>query len=246
MNKRRLHSICALLTAAAFFMPGFTAAAHGPNGGTDDALKSKVKIKLSVAVEAFNYDAKEKKALEKKIESFLMTSILKHADAVFTDKNCDAGISVRFKVAAMFSKDEQQHLCVISAAASPAASYEIAGGELRPSLHEVFCLRMGDLNKNCDLIASMVNDNMLSAVKDAKKRAAARRAAEEKKRREEYELALKKQNEMKKAEEIKEWKAKKYQQWKSNKSMSILDEELEAAQITFEQLIKEFKEMDGR
>jgi hypothetical protein len=214
MNKQRLYFFCAFVLSAAFFMPGFIAAASGADGETGGALTAKVKIKLSVAAEAFNCDAKEKKALEKKIESYLMASILKKSDAAFADKNCDADISVRFKVAAAFSKNEQDHLCVMSVAAMAASSYKISGGGPALSMHEVLCLRMGDLNKNCDLIASMVNEIILAAVKNAK--------------------------------EIKDWKAKKYQQWKSNKSMSILDEELEAAQITFEQLLKEFKEMDGR
>lgn len=214
MNKR-LYFFCALILALAVIMPGFTAsAAAAAAGEINDRLAAKVKIKLSVASEAFNYDAKEKKALEKKIESCLMTAILKKTDVVFADKNCDMDISVRFKVAAAFSKNEEDLLCVISVAASAAASYEISGGGSALSMHEVFCLRMSDLNKNCALIASMVNENIL--------------------------------NELKKAEKIKDWKVQKYQQWKSNKSMSILDEELEAAGITFEQLLKEFKEMDGR
>ncbi len=245
MNKR-LYFFCALVLTAAFVLPGFIASAAAFEGEINDRLAAKVKIKLSVASDAFNYEVKEKKALEKKIESYLMTAILKNTDAAFADKNCDADISIRFKVAAAFSKNEEDLLCVMSVAASAAASYEIMSGGPALSMHEVFCLRMCDLNKNCALIASMVNENILSAVKDAKKRAAALRAAEEKKRRAQYELALKKQNEIKKAEEIKDWKTQKYQQWKSNKSMSILDEELEAAGITFEQLLKEFKEMDGR
>lgn len=245
MNKR-LYFFCALLLTAAVILPGFIASAAEADEEINRRLAAKVKIKLSVSADAFNYDAKEKTALGKKIENYLMTAILKNTAAAFVDKNCDADISVRFKVAAAFSKNEEDLLCVLSVAASAAASYQVSGGGPSLSIHELFCLRMCDLNKNCSLIASMVNENILSAVKDAKKIAAARRAAEEKKRRAEYELALKKQNEIKKAEEIKAWKAQKYQQWKSNKSMSILDEELEAAGITFEQLLKEFKEMDGR
>ncbi len=105
--------------------------------------------------------------------------------------------------------------------------------------------KVTDLKKNCESLVSGFNERALAGVREAKIRAAARRAAEEKKRREEYELALKKQNELKKIEDIREWKLKKYSEWKSNRSMSILDEELEAAGMSFDELIKEFRDMSS-
>ncbi|HNY12015.1 MAG TPA: hypothetical protein PKK26_10530, partial [Candidatus Wallbacteria bacterium] len=40
------------------------------------------------------------------------------------------------------------------------------------------------------------------------------------------------------------WKLERYKEWKSNQSMSILDEDLEKMGITFEQLLKEFRDME--
>jgi len=40
------------------------------------------------------------------------------------------------------------------------------------------------------------------------------------------------------------WKMDRYKDWKSNKSMSILDEDLEKMGMTLEQLLKEFRDME--
>lgn len=234
-----------IIAAATFYFAAAQAAAPG------DALAEKVRIKLDIAAEAFNIEAKDRQALEKKIESFLLTAILKNTDAALTDKNFDAQLSVRFKTAAAFSRNENDSLVILSAAGSRAATagalISEAQAEGGPGLpfHELLCFPMSDLKKNCESLVSGFNEKALAGVREAKIRAAARRAAEEKKRREEYELALKKQNELKKIEDIKEWKLKKYSEWKSNRSMSILDEELEAAGISFDELIKEFRDMSS-
>jgi len=123
--------------------------------------------------------------------------------------------------------------------------YLVVSRELELHLHELYSFHAPELKKNCEVIAAQLNDKLLSSIKESKRQLAIKRAAEEKKQREEYEQLLRKQNEMKKAEEIKTWKAKKYEEWKNNKSMSILDEELEAAGTTFEQLLKEFREADS-
>jgi hypothetical protein len=233
------------MAAATFYFAAAEAASPG------DALAEKIRIKLDIAAEAFNLEAKDRKALEKKIESYLLTAILKSNDAALTDKNFDAQLSVRFKTAAAFSQNENDSLAIFSAAGSRAASAGamISGAQAEDSrclpFHELFCFPVGDLKKTCESAASAFNDKILAGVREAKIRAAARRAAEEKKRREEYELTLKKQNELKKIEDIREWKLKKYSEWKSNRSMSILDEELEAAGMSFDELIKEFRDMSS-
>lgn len=203
------------------------------------SFSDKVRVRLEVAVEAFNLDAKAAKALEKKIESHMLSAILKHTDAALADKNYDAVLSVRLKTAASFAGGENDSLYAMSCAGSPAAG----GGQ--SSVHELACFQMQELKKNCESAAASFGEKVLACVKAAKIRQAAVRAAEEKKRREEYAAALKKQEEARKAEDIKEWKKKKYEDWKSGRSMSILDEELEAAGVSFEQLIKEFKEMSA-
>ncbi len=219
--------------------------------GPQERFSEKIRLNLSIKLDAFNYDAKEKKILEKKIESYLLAAILKSADVVAAENNYDAGLSVCFKIAAAFSKNEADTLFVVSAAAygRPYLKLSAAAEEASPSpalaFHELYSFQAPELKKNCEIIAAQLNDKLLSAIKESKRQLAIKRAAEEKKQREEYELLLKKQNEMKKAEEIKTWKAKKYEEWKNNKSMSILDEELEAAGTTFEQLLKEFREADS-
>ena len=234
-----------IMAAATFYFSASEAAVPG------DVLAEKVRIKLDIAADTFNLEAKDRKVLEKKIESFLLTAILKSTDAALTDKNFDAQLSVRFKTAAAFSQNENDSLVILSAAGSRAVSAGALIAEAQAEdaralpFHELLCFPMTDLKKNCESVVSAFNDKTLAGVREAKIRSAARRAAEEKKRREEYELALKKQNELKKVEDIKEWKLKKYSEWKSNRSMSILDEELEAAGMSFDELIKEFRDMSS-
>ncbi|HOT75418.1 MAG TPA: hypothetical protein PK467_06520 [Candidatus Wallbacteria bacterium] len=238
------------LTALTFFF-ALASAFQAFAAGVPERFSEKIRLNLSIKLDAFNYDAKEKKILEKKIENCLLTAILKNADVVAAENNYDAGLSVCFKIAAAFSKNEADTLFVVSAAAyaRPYLKLNAVSDEASTSsalaFHELYSFQAPELKKNCEAIASQLNERLLSSIKESKRQMAIKRAAEEKKQREEYELLLKKQNEMKKAEEIKTWKAKKYEEWKNNKSMSILDEELEAAGTTFEQLLKEFREADS-
>ena len=206
--------------AAAFIMAAVTfyfAAAEAAAAG--DVPAEKVRIKLDIAAEAFNLEAKDRKALEKKIESYMLTAILKSTDAALTDKNFDAQLSVRFKTAAAFSQNENDSLVILSAAGSLAGSarspiFESQADEARGFVfHELFCFPMDDLKENCESMVSGFNDKIVACVRAAKIR--------------------------------REWKLKKYSEWKSNRSMSILDEELEAAGMSFDELMKEFRDMSS-
>ncbi len=218
------------------------------NDKKEEIFDEKTKIKLTVAVDSFMHENKESKILVKKIENYILTAILKNTDVVLADKNFDACLSIVFKTAAAFSKNEEECLCVISAAGVPSSSFLSSHSFLdrEVAFHEMFSFKMLDIIRTCSRIADLYDEKVLSGIRESKKRAALRRAIEEKTRREEYERELKKQREVRRIEEARAWKEEKYRQWKSNKSMSILDEELEAAGVTFEQLLKEFKEMDAR
>lgn|GEM_PF-4760163 len=202
-----------------------------------------VKLKISVTAEAFNMDAKSREALSKKAEGYIFSSLLNHIEAALAGSTPDIELSVNLKMASAFSSDENLNLWSMSAAAVRVMPSGPESHESPLLFHELKGFQFSELKKRCEEISLSLGWHCSKILKERK--ILNERLAELKKREEEeYQRTLKKREAENSAREIAAWKAKKYQQWKGNSSMSILDEDLERAGITFEELLKEFKQMD--
>lgn len=264
---------CFSLSAILFISPLFSGGAWSAERQkipiTEDT-KAKVpagdfiKVKLTMTGDAGDLITEaQKKAFFEKLEQAMLRELRDLRDIQMVGKDADVELLVSALMTFKYENNDECTFVAMSVVAhnlyasnrfdwtvthcpDPKEAGAIKNSVGTIDFHIIKSFPMFNMKKSVEGLAVQLDTKCFKKVRDLRTEYEKKRVAEMRRLEVEKQKRLKKMEEEARVREIIEWKRSKYMEWKANKSMSMMDEELEKMGVTFEGLMREFREQEKR